>query len=1036
MLVDSFRSARSEGELETQPRRPGGEPGRPLVERGVGIVLVRGEGLVVGGEGPIEDLVAVTRVAVQVVGGDPALNRPGVGGVVDLEVDGSPVLFADLHGVVQIKIGPGGERQPAQVSAALGIEVLTVVVELGRQRQTAPAVGHHADREPEWERVGTVGLEIVGPVLGQRPVQDVAPGVVPHEPPVVVLLDVRSEAAAFVGAGQTGIAALDPAQSIVDPALPIIAEPLFQGDVQAVVFPRRLRAGPVVLAKQPALGDRPGDAITGIGDIELLLQGRAVPDVHTDVLDRPEEVLVDEADRQGEVFHQLLLCAEGDLPLGGRLQVRIDPIERRRKVVDRSGVGVPGLLARGVVERAAFGNLRPIRVLEGVVVLLALPATESELGHVELHDVIVDAEAGEDLQAGIPEHVVDRAHPGSQHLAHVELDGLVRVVRVRGVVRHGRDVLALGPETEIYGQAVPDRPGILEISRPVVAAAVPDASVGGGKGSPDVIVAVCSIIGARRVGADADGEAQARVGPSPVQPDPGMSGSVVDVFVKISIAKARLERMFAQPVHVEGGIHVVADLLDHVLLGLEIIPGGRVAPDVEKIRIGNVEGIVGVFGIGIGEVVGGAVRRQQLLIRLVLPVPAAPVGDEQGVADGIIRGQRGGPVGIIHPFLVPFVVSVIVADDIRDGPPILGEIVQEAGRKTKPGQGSGRELDGPAVVVVLFPEPGEGSVPQVEIPQRRRSIVGRVDGAEEPQPVPDDAAAEAEDPFEPIVIIPVFPAVEIQVVVVHVFVEVIVERVLPEIVPCAPPHPRRVVLVEAHEVAVKLVAPGPGDDVDDATHRAAVLGIVARGRDLDLVQQLENDVLTLDSQMEVRHVRPVDEEYVLGPRGPVDRNPPGDAFGLDPGNGADERVERPPPGQGHVDFLGHDLTLGRALDVDKGGLADDRDPFLDGGLFQGHVHGQGLGQLQVDALPDQRLESGKRKNDLVGSGRKGHQTKCAVAVGDRGGFPDQPGARGFDIHAGKGNPLVIDDPPGDLPFRRELGESRSRGQKPNDERKT
>ena len=42
----------------------------------------------------------------------------------------------------------------------------------------------------------------MGPVLGQGPVEDAAMGIVLHEPAVEVLLDVRPEAAAFVGAGQ------------------------------------------------------------------------------------------------------------------------------------------------------------------------------------------------------------------------------------------------------------------------------------------------------------------------------------------------------------------------------------------------------------------------------------------------------------------------------------------------------------------------------------------------------------------------------------------------------------------------------------------------------------------------------------------------------------------------------------------------------------------------------------------------------------------------------------------------------------------
>ena len=105
---------------------------------------------------------------------DPALDRPGVRRVVDLEVDRRPVLVAELQCVFQIEVGPHGERQAAQVAAALGIEELAAVIELGRQGQAAPAVGHDTHGQPEGEGIGAVGLEVMGPVLGQRAVEDVA----------------------------------------------------------------------------------------------------------------------------------------------------------------------------------------------------------------------------------------------------------------------------------------------------------------------------------------------------------------------------------------------------------------------------------------------------------------------------------------------------------------------------------------------------------------------------------------------------------------------------------------------------------------------------------------------------------------------------------------------------------------------------------------------------------------------------------------------------------------------------------------------
>ena len=67
-----------------------------------------------------------------------------------------------------------------------------------------------------------------------------------------------------------------------------------------------------------------GVAETGVRVVVVLALGRQ----DAGVLDRPDEVLLDQAQRQGQVLGELLLGAEGDLPLRGRFKVRVDPAER------------------------------------------------------------------------------------------------------------------------------------------------------------------------------------------------------------------------------------------------------------------------------------------------------------------------------------------------------------------------------------------------------------------------------------------------------------------------------------------------------------------------------------------------------------------------------------------------------------------------------------------------------------------------------------------------------------------------------------
>ncbi len=60
------------------------------------------------------------------------------------------------------------------------------------------------------------------------------------------------------------------------------------------------------------------------------------------------------------------------------------------------------------------------------------------------------------------------------------------------------------------------------------------------------------------------------------------------------------------------------------------------------------------------------------------------------------------------------------------------------------------------------------------------------------------------------------------------------------------------------------------DDIDDSARRAAKLGRIATGLDLDLLDKLREQGLGVDPCLQVRGVNPVDEEPVVGPARAVD----------------------------------------------------------------------------------------------------------------------------------------------------------------------
>jgi hypothetical protein len=78
---------------------------------------------------------------------------------------------------------------------------------------------------------------------------------------------------------------------------------------------------------------------------------------------------------------------------------------------------------------------------------------------------------------------------------------------------------------------------------------------------------------------------------------------------------------------------------------------------------------------------------------------------------------------------------------------------------------------------------------------------------------------------------------------------------------------------------MKVVAARPGAHIDDPAQGASIFGLVAACLDLDLLDELDIDGLTLDSLQNVGRVDSIDDPQVLRGRGPVDRECEGTAQG-------------------------------------------------------------------------------------------------------------------------------------------------------------
>ena len=228
---------------------------------------------------------------------------------------------------------------------------------------------------------------------------------------------------------------------------------------------------------------------------------------------------------------------------------------------------------------------------------------------------------------------------------------------------------------------------------------------------------------------------------------------------------------------------------------------------------------------------------------------------------------------------------------------------------------------------------------------------------------------------------------------------------------------------------MELVAAGLRDDVDHAAERPAVLGLVAAGLDLDLLDELAVDGLALEAFDDVGRVDAVDDVLVLDGCRAVYCQRERASLRLAP-VGVDARV-RPDDigvvaGHGQArDDLRRVVRAGRrGIHIHQRRLAADRHRFRRREL-QGDVHRRGGVERDDRRLLD-GARAGERSLEPVGARRNGGNPVVPVRTGDDDPRALKVRARGLDRDAGKRLTLRIVD--GSLDVSQGLGENEGRRQ--------
>ncbi len=651
-------------------------------------------------------------------------------------------------------------------------------------------------------------------------------------------------------------------------------------------------------------------------------------------------------------------------------------------------------------------DLGVVPVVERVVGALPLQAAQGVGAHAELHDVLEDAVAAEDLEAGVAEDVVGETQPRRELVGEGEFDR--RRVGIRRVGRVAGQVFRFGPEADIEGQPAADRPAVLEVEGPAVHIDVVVLAVGtGGVEAADGVIAVGA---APVVGAVGDAVLV------PAEIDDGLLGAVVHVLVTAHELDTGLDGVLAPGVEVVGEVGVEAEPAGQPLVQATDLGPGEALPACGVLEIGRYLGEHGVRDIGVGTRLfqaeriirrrGGRGDRVVLVGEEIAAAHAEQTAVAQGqvgisagrevgirVAEGVVIRRLVGAHGVrlvarVGHGIAPAVILEQVHDDAGPGPQLPGRL--------------GRELNGavPALFdAVVGVDARSAPVGHVHGPVPVE-VAGR-EGGEEPELVLLDVAAEHEAALEGILLV----LADIDVVRVIAGLGIVGHIEVQPVAALALEGRARVV---PDDLAVEGVAAGAGDDVDDAADRPAVLGVVAGGLDLDLFGEIEDDVLFAGAVDHVGGVRAVDVEDVLGPRRAVDRDAAEKVvLALDAGDDGHQRIEAPALGQGREGLGREDLAAGLALDVDERSLADDHDFLFDGGGHHLDVDDQGLFDPEDDVVTDDGREALEIEGDRISPRRKGQETVGAVGIGDRRRRSDEPWPFRFDGDAGKGPSLVI-----------------------------
>jgi hypothetical protein len=192
-----------------------------------------------------------------------------------------------------------------------------------------------------------------------------------------------------------------------------------------------------------------------------------------------------------------------------------------------------------------------------------------------------------------------------------------------------------------------------------------------------------------------------------------------------------------------------------------------------------------------------------------------------------------------------------------------------------------------------------------------------------------------------------------------------------------------IVVEIAEDIAVESVAARLRDHVDDAAGGAAVLGFIASRLDVDLLDELEVQLLALDSVLHVGRVDAVDEVGVLGARGAVDGQTRLVAVGVVRRGARHDLNDRgivPARGQAldrALADVGADRRRGR-VDHRRFGRDGDLGPGRGGEL---EVHFGRAVELDGDG-PLHAPESLERRRDRVEAGRQERQPVRAVRLRD------------------------------------------------------